>query len=113
MPVPDDPKNPDRGVKPAAPTTSEPAPSGLRSRLASAPPPAFEVPATQADLVRALASCPHPHDCRSPAVVLEPDGSRLVIAWCGACGAVQMPGDDNGVWIKPGLVLLCSELPTQ
>jgi len=59
-----------------------------------------------ASIVGAVAHCAHPEEAATPAVVLEPDGARLLIYWCGCCGGLCVPGKDVGEWITPGLGIM-------
>jgi len=56
-----------------------------------------------ADIVRNLAHCEHPEVTAAPAVILEPNGERMMIFWCGRCGALCFPGREFGEWIPPSL----------
>ena len=77
--------------------------SASRTSFRSSWPPSAAAELSLATLVRTLAHCTHPGDCTTPAEVVEPDDSRMTIHWCGICGALHIPGDDNAsTWIVPG-----------
>jgi hypothetical protein len=55
--------------------------------------------------VHALSHCTHPEEGTTVTAVIEPDGSRMTILWCGVCGAIHVPGEVADEWIRPGLGL--------
>lgn len=56
-------------------------------------------------VIHAMATCAHPDDAATTAAIIEPDESRMTVAWCGACGALRVPGETEDEWIRPGLGL--------
>ncbi|HEV3191153.1 MAG TPA: hypothetical protein VGY54_11680 [Polyangiaceae bacterium] len=83
-------------------------PSGLRLlRVSSRPPSSAEW--TLGQSIDALTTCQHPEYGLSSAVVVEPDGSRIPIRWCGACGSIALSEGGEAQWIRPGLALLLGE----
>jgi trypsin len=81
---------------------TDPVPSGTHQRFRSSRPRAVAEEPTLTNLLHVVAHCDHPKESHSPAVVLEPDGSRKWIRWCGACGAMDVVGEGIGDWIRPG-----------
>lgn len=101
-----DPEEPDDSG--LAPAVSNPRPSGLRLlRVSSRPPSGAEW--TLGQSIDLLTTCPHPEHSLSSAVVVEPDGSRIPIRWCGACGAIALLEKGAAEWIRPGLALFLGE----
>jgi len=82
--------------------------SGLRLlRVASRPPSGAEWTLGQA--IDVLTTCQHPECSLSSAVVVERDGSRIPIHWCGACGAIALLEKVEAEWIRPGVALFLGE----
>jgi hypothetical protein len=101
-----DPEDPDDSR--LDPGVTNPRPSGLRLlRVSSRPPSGAEWTLGQA--IDGLTTCQHPQYSLSSAVVVEPDGSRIPIHWCGACGAIAILEKGAGEWIRPGLALFLGE----
>lgn len=88
---------------PSSPPSDEQMPSELRF-TASRPLGVAGEPSL-AKVIHAMATCAHPDEAATTAAVVEPDESRMTIAWCGACGALRLPGDKEDEWIRPGLGL--------
>jgi hypothetical protein len=74
-----DPEDPDDSRRDS--TVTNPRPSGLRLLRVSSHPPS----------------------------VVEPNGSRIPIRWCGACGAIALLEGGEAQWIRPGLALFLGE----
>jgi hypothetical protein len=91
------------------PAVTNPRPSGLRLLHASSRPPSG-ADWTLGHAIDALATCQHPEFSRSSAVVVEPDGSRIPIHWCGACGAIALLEKGEAQWIPSGLALFLGEV---
>jgi hypothetical protein len=90
------------------PAVTNPRPSGLRLLpVSSRPPSGTEWTLGQA--IDVLTTCQHPEYGLSSAVVVEPDGSRIRISWCGACGAICLLEDAGAQWIPPGLARFLGE----
>lgn len=89
--------------KPVDATRVGTSPPGSPLRLGSFRPPPNEDELTLVALIGRVARCPHPRAAHSPAVVLEPNGSRMRFCWCGACGAMRLPDEDGIEWIRTGL----------
>ncbi len=101
-----DPEDPDDARR--DPTVTDPRPSGLRRlHVSSHPPSGAEW--TLGRSIGVLTACQHPQNSLSSAVVVEPDGSRIPIQWCGACGAIALLEDGEAQWIRPGLALFLGE----
>jgi len=101
-----DPEDPDdsRGDPPV----TNPRPSALRRlHVSSHPPRGPEW--TLGQSIGVLTTCQHPQTSLSSAVVVEPDGSRIPIQWCGACGAIVLLEGGEARWIRPGLALFLGE----
>jgi len=73
------------------------------TRFASSRPPAAACEPTLGSLMRALSRCAHPEEGTTVAAVVEPDGARITISWCGLCGALRAPCEGADSWIRPGL----------
>jgi hypothetical protein len=103
MTDPEDPHDSRRDVD-----VTDPRPSGLRLlRMSSRPPSGAEW--TLGQSLAVLTTCQHPEYGLSSAIVVEPDGSRIPISWCGACGSIALLEDAEVQWIRPGLALLLGE----
>ena len=89
--------------KPSSARTVDAVPTGSQLRAASSRPPPNDIGLTLVALVGHLARCEHPRESLSPAVVMETDGSRVPICWCGTCGAMRLPDADGSEWIRTGL----------
>jgi hypothetical protein len=90
------------------PALTNPRPSGLRLlRVSSRPPGGADWTLGQA--IDVLSTCQHPEFSLSSAVVVEPDGSRIPINWCGACGAIALLQKGEAQWIQSGLALFLGE----
>ncbi len=101
-----DPEDPDDSR--LAPAVTNPRPSGLRLlRVSSRPPSGAEW--TLGHAIDVLTTCQHPEYALSSAVVVEPDGSRIPIHWCGACGSIALLEKGAAEWIRPGLALSLGE----
>src|SRR5258708_3465728 len=103
-----EPKNPKATPVGHENVDTDPVPSGPRPRFVSSQPPAVLDERTIVGLVRAFAYCDHPKRGRSPAVVIDSDGSRKEFYWCGACGGVRLPndGDPRNDWLRPRVAQL-------
>lgn len=88
---------------------SAPPPSSTRFKswrpLAIAGEPSLAV------ILLAIARCEHPEECSTPALIVEPDGTRMMIYWCGSCGALCIPSRHASNWIVPGSVMAMSAEP--
>ncbi len=103
-----DPEDPNDSRPSLGALLTTPPESGERSLfVSSAPPPPAKYSLGQ--LIAALVDCGHPDPALSRAVVVEPDGSRISIQWCGACGAMGLPEESSSDWIRPGLLLALRE----
>jgi hypothetical protein len=101
-----DPEDPDDSRR--DPTVTNPRPSGLRLlHMSSHPPSGAEW--TLGQSIGVLTTCQHPQNSLSSAVVVEPNGSRIPIQWCGACGAIALLEGGAAQWIRPGLALFLGE----
>jgi len=101
-----DPEDPDDSRLDPAVTNARP--SGLRLlRVSSRPPSGAEWTLGQA--IDVLTTCQHPECTLSSALVVEPDGSRIPIHWCRACGAIALLEKGEAEWIRPGLVLFLGD----
>lgn len=101
---PDDPNDsPSTKQRPHMPPSHERIRPSMR--FASSRPPAAAREPPVGSLMRALSHCAHPEEGTTVAVVVEPDGTRITIYWCGLCGALRAPSEGADTWIRPGLVL--------
>jgi hypothetical protein len=53
-------------------------------------------------ILAALVRCEHFEEIAG--VIVEPDGSHYDVSWCGACGALRVPGVVADDWMAPALL---------
>ncbi len=74
----------------------------VRGSQASRPPHVVADP-TLASVFQALGHCTHPGEGTTSAEIVESDGARATITWCGVCGAIRVCSARPDDWIRPGL----------
>jgi hypothetical protein len=73
-----------------------------RPRFVSSRPPHSNTEWPLVRRIRGLTACNHPKEAYSPAILVEENGSRISMCWCGGCGSIRLPNDPAVDWLRPG-----------